>query len=66
MKIIFSESRKKQFFGTEIETNRKNIKKSGFFSGTRTGPNRTGPEPNRPRTEPGVPRTGRPLNKIES
>ena len=55
MKIIFSESRKKQLFGTEIEKNQKNINKSGFFpepEPDRTGPdpNRTAPEPNR--TEP--------------
>ena len=51
MKVIFSESRKKQLFGTEIEKKQKKSKKSGFLpepDPDRTGPdrNRTSPEPN--------------------
>ena len=55
MKVIFSESRKKHLFGTEIEKNRKTYKQIRISSGSRTGPNQTGPEPNQSGTEPGVP-----------
>ena len=49
MKIIFSESRKKQLFGTQIEKNQNKYKQIRIFF---RKPNRTEPEPDRTRTEP--------------
>ena len=44
MKVIFSESRKKQFFGTQMEKNLKIYKKIRIFF---RNPNRIEPEPDR-------------------